>query len=311
MKTLVIRVDPENRKWWKDTLQKLLPNLKVVLWDEDEYKVEEVEYAVVWNPPVGGFKKFTNLKCVVSVGAGVDHILKDPDYPKNVPIIRTVGKPLRKRMAEYVLPHVSRYQLRLPEIRKAQEERKLIQYVEPLADEINVGVMGMGNLGGYLARKLRVFGYNVFSWSRTPKKVKGIASYAGKEQLSHFLSKVKILVCILPQTSLTENILNEQTFEMMPDGSYLINVGRGETIVEKDLIDALDHGKLAGATLDVFREEPLPKEHPFWKIPEILITCHTAGFIDPGLGGKIIAENLKKFIQGGKVKDIVDIEQGY
>lgn len=309
--TLVIRVDPQRRVWWKETLQKLLPELKIVLWDEDEFDPEEIEYAVVWNPPLGFFKHLVNLKCVASVGAGVSHILKDPDYPKHVPIIRTVGEDLRRRMSEYVVLHVLRFHRRLPEIEAAQKKRQWVQYVEPLAREVNVGVMGLGNVGGFAARTLASIGYNVSAWVRHPRKMEGITVYAGNEQLAGFLAKTRILVCMLPETPLTVRILNRQTFDAMPDGGYLINVGRGQNLVEEDLLRALDEGKLSGATLDVFWNEPLPTDHPFWSHPKILITCHTASAIEPKVGGQIIANNIRAFIRGDNIPDIVDIEQGY
>lgn len=311
MTTLVIRVDPERRAWWKETMQKLLPELGIVLWDEDDFDPQEIEYAVVWNPPIGFFEQLVNLKCVVSVGAGVSHILKDPGYPKHVPIIRTVGEDLRRRMSEYVTLHVLRFHRRLPEIQAAQKNTQWIQYVEPLAWEVNVGVMGLGNLSGFAARTLASIGYNVSGWVRRAKRMEGITVYAGDEQLADFLAKTNILVCMLPQTPLTENILNRQTFDAMPGGSYLINVGRGECLVEEDLLEALGEGKLSGATLDVFWEEPLPADHPFWSHPKILITCHTASAIEPKVGGQIIANNIQAFIRGDNVPDIVDIEQGY
>jgi glyoxylate/hydroxypyruvate reductase len=311
MSTLVIRVDPERRAWWKETLQKMLPDLRIVLWDEDQFDPRDIEYAVVWNPPLGFFKDLVNLKCVASVGAGVAHILKDPNYPKRVPIIRTVGEDLRRRMSEYVALHVLRFHRRLPEIEAAQKNHQWVQYVEPLARETTVGVMGLGNLGGFAARTLAALGYKVAGWARRPKNFEGVTVYAGNEQLADFLANTKILVCMLPETPLTINILNQQTFDAMPKGSYLINVGRGQNLVEGDLLRALDDGKLNGATLDVFWNEPLPSEHPFWSHSKILITFHTASAIEPKVGGQIIANNIKAFISGVYVPDIVDIEQGY
>jgi len=309
--TLVIRVDPERRQWWKKTLQELLPNLRVVLFDEDDYEVSAVKYAVVWDPPLGAFSGMSSLRCVASVGAGVSHILKDPDYPRDVPIIRTIGESLRLRMSEYVALHVLRYHRRLPEVMAAHEARCWTQHLSPLASDVSIGIMGVGNLGSFAAHTLSSLGYRVSGWSRRPKEIEGLTSYHGDDQLTEFLSSATIFVCMLPQTSRTENILCRNVFAVMPDGSALINVGRGECLVESDLLDALDSGKLHGATLDVFREEPLSVDSPLWGHPKVLITCHTASAIDPAVGGELIAANLRAFIRGDDVPDIIDMEQGY
>jgi glyoxylate/hydroxypyruvate reductase len=309
--TMVVRVDPERRAWWRETLQELLPELRIVLWDEDHYDPAEVEYAVVWNPPLGGFKRLVHLKCVASVGAGVSHILKDPAYPRDVPIIRTVGEDLRCRMAEYVALHVLRFHRKLPEIEAAQKARSWRQYVEPLARNVAVGVMGLGNLGGFAARRLCGLGYRVSGWVRSSGRAEGIKVYVGPEQLHDFLADLNILVCLLPQTALTEDLLDRRVFDALPDGACLINAGRGQCLVEEDLLAALDRAKLGGATLDVFREEPLPAAHPFWRHPKVLITGHTASAIDPLVGGRIIADNIRAFMRGEPIADLVDIERGY
>jgi glyoxylate/hydroxypyruvate reductase len=313
MNTLVIRVDPERRTWWKQTLQDLIPEVKVVLKDEDEgeYAPSDVKYAVVWNPPNGWLATFPNLKCVASVGAGVSHILKDPNYPRSVPIIRTVSESLRMRMTEYVVLHVLRFHRRLPEIEQAQAERKWVQYIEPLASDVHVGLLGLGNLGAPVAAALNSLGYRVSGWSRRGNAVDGVRVFTGPSGLQELLSEAEVLVCMLPQTPSTENILDGETFSAMPAGSVLINVGRGEHLVEAELLAALDSGHLRGATLDVFREEPLPAENPLWSNPKVLITGHTASAIEPATGGRVIADNLRAFMNGDSVRDIVDIEQGY
>ena len=309
--TLIVRVDPERRTWWKETLQELLPELKVVLWDEDEYDLLEIEYAVVWAPPRGGLAKFSNLKCVVSVGAGVSHILNDPTYPRKVPIIRTVNDSLRKRMAEYVLLHVLRFHRRLPEFTDAQQKREWVRYIEPIAMDITVGLLGLGNLGQAAASALRCIGYTVVGWRRCFGPVEGVEVFCGQGGLQEMLSRTNVLVCMLPHTNLTANILNAKTFGALPRGAAVINVGRGESLVEQDLITALDQGHLSGATLDVFREEPLPASSPLWTHRKVLVTCHTASAIEPSEGGKIIAQSIKTFMAGGSVPDIVDIDRGY
>lgn len=313
MKTLVIRVDPERRAWWKQTLQELLPDLKVLLKDEDlaAYQPADVSYVVTWNPPSGWLATLPNLECVLSVGAGVGHVLKDPGYPRQVPIIRTISESLRTRMTEYVVLHVLRFHRRLPEIVDAQTRAEWIQYVEPLASDIRVGILGLGNLGGAAARALVGLGYDVAGWSRRGRPIEGVSVHVGVDGLRDVLARSRIVVCMLPQTAATLDVLDLDAFRTMPSDGALINVGRGENLVDADLIAALDSGHLRGATLDVFRDEPLPRSHPFWSHPKILITSHTASAIEPATGGQVIAENLKAFIRGDHVPDVVDIEQGY
>jgi glyoxylate/hydroxypyruvate reductase A len=310
IKKLVIRVDPERRSWWKETVSKFLPDLEILLWDEDKYLSEEISYAVVWAPPFGGLAKLINLECVLSVGAGISHIIDDPTYPRHVPIIRTVNDALRQRMSEYVALHVLRIHRRLPEIEESAKQASWNQFLEPIAQEIQVGIMGMGNLGAAAAKTLLGLGYRVRGWSRRGSPVEGVDVY-GFEALDDFLEGNRILISILPATCQTENILNEQTISKLPRGSWIINAGRGTQINDLDLLCALDSGHLSGAVLDVFRQEPLPKESAFWNHSKILITCHTASAIEPAIGGKTIADNLLAFIRNEAVNGLVNIEQGY
>jgi glyoxylate/hydroxypyruvate reductase len=309
-KRVVIRVDPERRAWWKETMSNLLPEMEVFLWDEDSYCKEEINYAIVWTPPHGGLARLPNLECVFSVGAGVSHITDDPSYPWHIPIVRTVGPPLQQRMREYVALHVLRIHRRLPEIEAASKAREWKQFVEPVAGDVMVGIMGMGNLGTPTALTLRGLGYQVKGLSRRGRPVDGVEVYK-RDDLPRFLNNLKILVVILPATRDTDNIINHRTIHLLPRGAWIIGAGRGTQISDSDLMNALDEGHLEGAVLDVFRQEPLPTNDPLWKHPKILITSHTASAIEPSVGGKIIADNLRAFMEGQEVPDLVDMTQGY
>lgn len=310
---VVIRSEPHRRQWWKETLGGLLPEFGVFLLEEDEraYEPRDVEYVVAWNPPLGMFARFPNLKGVLSIGAGVSHILKDPHYPRGVPLIRTVGEPFRVRMAEYVTLHVLRHHRRLADVQAAHRQCAWTQHLTPLASETTVGVMGLGALGSAAARALAALRYRVHGWSRTGRPLDGVRVFAGPEQLQAFLCEVAILVVLLPHTPDTENILCARTLSMLQDGACLINAGRGECVNDDDLLAALDSGKLSAATLDVFRQEPLPALHPFWQHPKILVTCHTAAAVDPRVGGRIIANNLRAAARGEQLPDLVNLERGY
>jgi glyoxylate/hydroxypyruvate reductase A len=308
--SLVVRVGNARAEWWRDALQALLPEVECRSWDDAGDKAQ-VEYAVVWKPPPGGLRTFPNLKCIVSMGAGIDHLLADPELPRDVPIIRTVGSELRQRMREYLALHVLRFHRRLPDIEAAQARKDWDQIITPPAPRRGIGVMGLGNMGAEAARTLADLGFAVRGWSRRPKRLHGIDCFHGEEELPAFLEKCEILVCLLPLTASTESILNRRLFARLPKGACLINVGRGPHLVESDLIPALDSGQLGGATLDVLRREPPPEDHPFWTHPKILLTPHIASLIDPEAGARVIAENLRRFRAGLPVPDIVDLKQGY
>ena len=307
---LIIRVGPAREKWWQEHMQSLLPEVDCRLWD-DPGDPSEIEIAVVWKPPVGGLKRFPNLRAIVSIGAGIDHVLADPELPKHVPIIRTTGEDLKIRMREYVTLHVLRLHRRLPAIEAAQERREWLQLVNPPAYERKVGLMGLGDLGLDCARTLAGIGFDVAGWSRRPKTIDGVKSFAGQKALTAFLGRTEILVCLLPLTPATTGILSAGLFARLPKGASIINAARGGHLVDDDLLKALEAGQISNATLDVFQTEPLPNDHPFWDHPKVLVTPHIASLIDPIAGGKAIAANVKKFLAGEPVSDLVDLTQGY
>jgi glyoxylate/hydroxypyruvate reductase A len=307
---LVIRTGPARQQWWVDHMQALLPEIECRSWD-DPGDPAEIAYAVVWKPPPGGLARFPNLRCIVSIGAGIDHITNDPDLPRGVPMVRTTAFDLTQRMREYVTLHVLRIHRRLPEIEAAQPVREWRQLINPPAYERKVGIMGLGNLGADCARTLKTVGFDVAGWARRPRTIEGITCFAGDDQLRSFLERSEILVCLLPLTPETRGILNARLFQALPEGASIINCARGGHLVDDDLLAALESGHIKSATLDVFHQEPLPADHPFWDHPRVLVTPHVASLIDPVAGGKAIADNLRRFIAGEPVPDLVDLEQGY
>ena len=310
MTALVLYNDWEDQEAMLDRLRGLLPGWRIYARD-DSFDPAEIQYAVTWNPPLGFFGAFPHLKCVASIGAGVDHILKDPDYPRHVPIIRAVGDGLKGRMGEYIALHVLRVHRRLAEIEAAQRAHQWQPYIEPPAHDLAVGIMGYGVLGSHAGRVLRAIGYRINSWSNTRKDEEGLTSFAGRGELPDFAAASDIVACLLPYTPETDGILNAELFAAMKPGSHLIAAGRGRHLVEDDLLAALDSGQLAGATLDVFRQEPLPESSALWTHPKILITSHSASFVDATVGAQIIADNLRRFDAGETVADLIDMARGY
>ena len=295
---------------WIERLRAELPG-----WDirgaDDPGEPDAVDYVVVWRPPPGWMAGFPNLKAIVSVGAGVDHVLADPDCPRHVPIVKTTGSDLTQRMREYVALHVLRHHRRLPELERFARERRWQQLVVPPASARRVGVMGLGTLGRAAVTTLLGLGFEVSGWSRSGADIDGMRSHRGADELGAFLAGCEILVCLLPLTPETRGILDATLFEALPAGAALINAARGQHLIEADLLAALDAGQLSGATLDVFATEPLPAEHPFWHHPAVLVTPHTASLIDPAAGSGIIARNLRDFDAHGTVADLADAERGY
>ena len=207
--------------------------------------------------------------------------------------------------------HVLRPHRALPEIEAARAARNWHQVVVPTAPQRKVGVMGLGFMGADCAAALAGIGFDVAGWSRSPKELEAITCFHGADGFKPFLARSEILVCLLPLTPATVGILNAELFATLPEGAFVINVGRGEHLVDEDLLAALASGQIAGATLDVFHQEPLPNDHPFWDHPKVLITPHVASLIDPLAGGRVIANNLALFRAGKTVPDMVDLAQGY
>lgn len=306
---LIIHVPPARAEWWRATLQELLPELDCRSWDAAGDPAA-IEYAAVWRPPAGGLRWFSNLRAICSIGAGVDHVFADPQLPPGVPILRISGPELSQRMAEYVALQVLRYHRRMPALEERQARAAWEAVITPLASARTVGLMGLGSMGRAAARALLALGFRVCAWTRSARTVEAIENFHGRDGLPVFLACTDILVCLLPLTAETSGILNRENFATLPRGAYLINAGRGEHLIDDDLIAALDSGQLAGATLDVFRTEPLPAEHRFWRHPKITVTPHVASLIDPLTGGRLVAEAIRAF-RAGQPTGVVDPARGY
>jgi glyoxylate/hydroxypyruvate reductase A len=299
----------ETQDWWLELMVELLPDWTIASFDDAQ--ADDVKYAVVWRPPTGAIAKFPNLKAIVSVGAGIDHVLADSLLPQGIPIIRTVGDDLTQRMQEYVALHALRHHRDMPRQLQAQAEKDWHSIVVPVAPKRIVGVMGLGNLGSAAARVLSHIGFQVRGWSKSPKTLDGIATFAGDATLPQFLDGCEILVNLLPLTEATTEILNTRLFAGLAPGACVINCARGQHLVDEDLLAALASGQIKQATLDVFHQEPLPEDHPFWTHPAVTVTPHIASRIDAATGAHLIAENLKLFEATGTCPDVADAARGY
>jgi len=290
--------------------KKSLPNIDLRVFP-DCGKLEDFEIALAWKPPLGTLQKFPNLKLIISLGAGVNHILKDSNLPQNISIVRLVSPSQTLQMAEYVNLAVLFFQRRLIDYQQLQREQRWEYLPVSNAKSFTVGIMGLGAFGSTVAKRLRDNGLSVRGWSRSPKEIEGIDCFFGQEQFKLFLSKSRVLVCLLPITSETKDILNLDTFSALPQEAYLVNVGRGKHLVESDLLSALDSGKIAGAFIDSFDTEPLPKDHPFWFHLKIIVTPHIAAAGIPSDIATEVINNINKFLSGQLLDNLVDVGRGY
>ena len=298
-------------EWWIDTLIKSLSDFRTQRWPAEIENEADVSYVVTLKPEPNSLKSYPNLKAIFATSAGVDHFIEDASLPRDVPLCRLTSPELSARMSEYVVLHVLYHHRHGDQYRMFQAEKKWSPIQQKAASDVNVGIMGLGVLGLDAAKKLKQIGFQVHGWSRSEKHEEGIKSYFGPDQFQAFLGASEYLVCLVPLTSATRGILNRQTIAMLPDGAVILNVGRGACLVEDDLIDALDRGKLAAAVLDVFATEPLPEEHPFWVHPKITVTPHISTVTHPRMLGPFIRENIARIESGKPPKNVVQPAQGY
>ena len=295
---------------WRRELQRLQSTLDIRIWP-DIADPAEIDYALVWRPEPGLLASLPNLKLILSLGAGVDHILCDPRLPQSVPIVRLVDPYLTDAMGEYVALQVLRLHRQDLNYQAQQQAGIWRELPQKNAGERPVGILGFGEIGQAAGRKLAALGFPVAGWGRSKRAISGFYTYAGAEDLPRLLAVSEILVCLLPLTAETQGILCARTFAALPRGAGLVNAGRGAHLVEEDLIPALDSGQLSAAALDVFREEPLPLGHPFWKHPRILVTPHIAGITNPATAAPIILDNIRRFEEGRPLLHRIDLTRSY
>jgi len=295
---------------WEKRIRASQPGLDLRVWPEVE-DPQAVEFALTWRHPHGAFKRFPNLKCIASMGAGVDNILSDPDLPAGVPITRIVDPSMAQSMSEYVVMAVLNYCRNALFFRDRQAEGVWKPVIPKLAADETVGILGLGQLGMDAARKLKALGFTVAGWRRSQQSVTWVDTYNGPAQFGAFLAVTRILVNVLPLTAETRGILNCDTFARLPQGAYVINVARGAHLVETDLLAAIDSGQLSGACLDAFQTEPLPSDHPFWAHQKITVTPHIASLTNPVAVIPQIVENYRRVQAGEQVLHQVDLKRGY
>lgn len=305
--SIVIIAPTRDGSHWIEQLTNLDASLTIEVYPEVS-DATKVECAVVWLYPHGILQQFPNLKLICSMGAGVDHILKDPDLP-DVPVTRVVSERLAFSMNTYVAMAVLNLHRKYDKYQADQKARIWDQQTFPEID-VSVGVFGFGYLGRQIGETLKHIGLKVHGYSQSRKEVDGIETY-GKEDLDQFLEKINVLVGVLPMTDNTRGIFNMKLFEKLKNPTYFINVGRGNQQVEKDILKALDRGLLSGAMLDVFEKEPLPEDSPLWHHPKIKLTPHIAGITNPEAAVPQIFKNYNAMKNKEPLLNEVDKKKGY
>ena len=300
---------------WREALGKALSaaGLDVDLQPWNGHSIG-ARYAIVWLPPAELFAAEPQLRAVFNLGAGVDALLGRAVVPPELPIVRLVDAGMGVKIAEYVCFAIARITRGLDRFAPPPQGLRDWNAPRPRDEAPRVGVLGVGAMGAAILEAVARFGYPVAAWSRRPREIAGVETLAGRSQLDAFLAKARILVDALPLTDETRNLLDRRAFAQLPRGAHVINVGRGGTIVDDDLLAALDEGQLASATLDVFRVEPLPPEHRFWSHPKVTVTPHLAAPTPYGAASDQIAEALRQLERGTDARELpgyVDRSAGY
>lgn len=294
---------------WHAAFERALPEAEIRRWAPDLDWT--ADYAAFWLPPAGLLDRQTCLKAAFNLGAGVDAALGSLVMPPGVPLVRLEDAGMGRQMVEYVTWALLRYFRRM-DLYAEQQSRGEWRVHAPLQHaDFPVGVMGLGVLGTRIAAAAGALGFPVLGWSASAKTLAGVRTFAGKAGLGDFLRQTRALVCILPLTPDTRGLLDRATLATLPRGACLINVARGGLVVDADLIAALDDGTLAGATLDVFHEEPLPAAHPFWSHPRVFLTPHCSAVTLVEDSVAQVAAKIRAMERGEAVSGAVDPARGY
>ena len=288
----------------------VMPDLQVRLWPEAT-DADDVLAVAAWHPPAGLFNTLPQLQLIASIGAGVEHILRVPDVPPEVPISRIVDSQQARGMAEFILWATLHFHRQMDLVLQQHAQRIWRMPPQRAAAECRVGIMGLGAMGEQAARCLRDNGFTVSGWSRSKHGIAGVDTYAGDGELKPFLAPLDVVVCLLPLTASTYGICNAEFFSLLRPGAALVNAGRGEHVVTEDLLAALDSGHLRGAVLDTFAQEPLSPEDPLWNHPGILVTPHMASAASESEIARQIVDNLQRIRTGKSPLHTIDRERRY
>ncbi|MGH6624623.1 MAG: 2-hydroxyacid dehydrogenase [Burkholderiaceae bacterium] len=310
---VVVTLSAANAEPWMRLFREALPAAHVERREPNAAHDAEprADYVVIAEPCRTVFDAQPAPKAAFTVAAGVGHVLRLSNLPTDMPLVRLEDAGMAEPMARYVLAAVLRFALRMDTYAVQQREARWEQTNERSPATVRIGVLGLGVIGSAVALALAAQGFAVRGYASTPKHIDGIDCFAGAEQRDSFLAGLDVLVNVLPLTPMTAGLLDARVFNLLADGAHIVNIGRGATLVEADLLAALDRGKLAGATLDVFAKEPLPPEHPFWSHPRVVVTPHVSGLTNPDKAVAQIVAKITRLERGETVTGLVDRQRGY
>ncbi len=294
---------------WEQRLRLYFPSIKLV--DLLSYKAENAITALLWKAPLFRVKELKNLKALISLGQGVDHILKDNIINTKIPIVRIVDPYMAKSMSHWVIISVLNFTRDTFGYYDQQKSKTYKARKEVNFTNVKIAIYGMGAIGRVVARDLKQLGFKIYGWSRTPKNISGVICYRDRDKFEFLLNTCDIHICLLPLTSETANIFDKSSFKMMKFGSCFINAGRGEQVVEEDLIEYCKSGQISHAILDVYCKEPLPKNSRLWEQENIKIWPHVAAETNPETAAKQIAKAIKCIENGKTPPNTIDIKVGY
>jgi glyoxylate/hydroxypyruvate reductase A len=314
MLIVVALAEDEETALWMRLFAEALPRARFVRREPGQAvdaTAAQADYVVVAQPCATLFLEQSAPKAVFTVSAGVGHVFRMSGLPRAVPLVRIEDAGMAPQMVRYAMAAALRFALRLDRYERQQRDAQWERHMPREVASIAAGVLGLGVIGSAIAKALAGQGFAVRGYARGRKRVEGVACFDEAAGLPAFLARLDFLVCVVPATPATDGILNATTLGYLADGAYVVNIGRGAALVEEDLRALLDAGKLSGATLDVFRAEPLPPEHPFWRRPEIVVTPHMSGTTLPAETVAQIAGKIMRMERGEAVTGVVDHERGY
>jgi glyoxylate/hydroxypyruvate reductase A len=296
MKQIIIKCGDSLLNSWVTNMSNLLPEFKILPYNASEAIVlQDVSYVIGWCPDALWVNTFPHIKGLVSIGSGVDHILNLEQLRTEIPVLRTVSSDLVQRMREFISMCVLSWHRQLLQIMETNRIKKWDRFAVSIASEITVGIMGYGGMGKAVAELLSHIGYNICIWANSHRSDEPYMYFSGKPSIKEFAGNCDIIVCLLPLTKETKYILNYDLFSSMRRGGCLINAGRGLHLNEQELEKAMQENLLSHAFLDCLYPEPLPKDAFAWTIKNTTITCHSAAYISPESGPKIIANNIRAY----------------
>ena len=311
---IVVSLPAEETEPWMSLFAAALPEARVERHEPGtpaRPAAAQADYVIAAYPSGTLFAEQKSPKAVFTVSAGVGHVLRLADLPREVPLVRVEDAGMAPQMIRYVLTAAMRVVQRADTYGRQQRDAQWVQHPPRAPAQVTAGIMGLGVIGAAIARALAAQGFVVRGHARTPKQIEGVRCHAGDEEFAAFVTGLDLLVNVLPSTPATIGIMNRATLARLADGAHVVNIGRGNALVEEDLLALLDEGKLAGATLDVSRKEPLPAEHPFWQRPEITLTPHISGLTIPDATVAQVAQKIRSLQRGERVTGVVDLARGY